>query len=79
MTHHPVIVSIKDINDENVAYLVRCCDDPATDSWITLSVHLEDNVHDSSLQAHQERVADIHTKKVALLKKAHELLKCQAK
>lgn len=72
--HTPSIVEVKDLNDENIAYLVRCCDDPKTDSWITVSVHVSDQDHDASLQIHQSRVADTHNKKVARLKKAHEIL-----
>ena len=36
--HTTQIVNTKVISDESVAVLIRCCNDPSTDSWHTLQV-----------------------------------------
>lgn len=35
-THTVSVVDTKEVTDEHVAYLLRCCDDPTTDSWHTM-------------------------------------------
>lgn len=37
-THTPKVVSVKELNDEQVSYLIRCCDDPLSDSWHAITV-----------------------------------------
>lgn len=32
-THTVTVADTREVTDEHVAYLLRCCDDPTTDSW----------------------------------------------
>jgi hypothetical protein len=63
MTHTPEVLETKEINDEQVAYRIRCCGDVTTDSWHTISVlcpTTEDpRTHEQQLE---ERKADVATK-----------------
>ena len=72
--HTPQIIQVKELNDENIAYLVRCCSDPKTDSWITISVHVADSDCTASLQAHKDQIADRHAKKLSRLAQAASLV-----
>jgi hypothetical protein len=67
MAHTTEIVEIKEINDTQVAYRVRCCGEPMTDSWHTAAVDAPNL--ETELQAHRDRVAALHEAKVQWRKK----------
>lgn len=67
MAHDTQIVDVKEVNDEQVAYRIRCCGEEATDSWHTVSVHAAD--HEASLEAAKQRVQKTHEAKVQWRKK----------
>lgn len=67
MAHDTQIVEVKEVNDEQVAYKIRCCGEEATDSWHTASVHAAD--HEASLEAAKQRVQKTHEAKQAWRKK----------
>lgn len=58
--HTSSVVETKELSDELVAYRVRCCDDPTTDSWHTASVLID---HSESLKAHCQQVEARHERK----------------
>lgn len=66
MKHDPGVVEVKEINDEQVAYRIRCCGEASTDSWHTMSVH-ED--HADLLNAAKARVQKTHEAKMQWRKK----------
>lgn len=60
--HDTVVVEVKELSDELIAYRIRCCDEPMTDSWHSVSV-LSSNL-DQSLEDAKQRVAALHEAKV---------------
>jgi hypothetical protein len=62
-THTPEIVETKELTDDQVAYLIRCCGDPSTDSWHTISVLCPN--HEEQLVDRKATVAAKHEAKVA--------------
>ncbi len=62
-THSAVVVDAKELNDEQVSYLIRCCDDPKSDSWHTMTVAIPD--HGALLDEMKTLVAARHEAKVA--------------
>lgn len=64
MPHVSKIIDIKEINDESVAYLVRCCDDPMSDSWLTVTLTLSDIEIEQTVADHHVRVQAKHDKKL---------------
>jgi hypothetical protein len=46
--HISVVVEAKQVSNECISFRMRCCDDPSTDSWHTISVMAVD---DSGLRA----------------------------
>ena len=73
MVHDTKIVEAKELSDGSVSYRVRCCEDPLTDSWHTVSVHATDL--DESLEAHKQNVAATHEAKVQWREKHGHLIK----
>src|SRR5713226_5526395 len=64
MTHTPIIVETKELDDEQVAYRVRCRGDPLSDSWHTMmAASLPD--HESALTEVKTEAALRHEAKVA--------------
>lgn len=65
MAHATKIVETKSVTSDASAILVRCCDDPTTDSWHT--IHWIDNKSDAEITAevqdHATRVASRHAGK----------------
>jgi hypothetical protein len=74
MSHTIEIIDTKELSDEHVAYLFRCCGDPTTDSWHTISVLHEPTkedprTHDEVLEEMKTKHAAKHEAKVAWRKK----------
>src|SRR5229473_7241062 len=64
MTHTPEVVETKELNDEQVAYRLRCCGDPLSDSWHTMMA-LSFPDHEGSLGEIKTQVAARHEAKIA--------------
>jgi len=60
MSHKAEVIEVKELTDEDVAYKVRCCGDKSTDSWHSAKITAD---HTASLDAHTQRVAELHAAK----------------
>lgn len=61
----------KELTDEHVSFCFRCCDDPTTDSWCTVSLLLTQAERDEAILAHRGRMAARHEQKLAFRKGSH--------
>lgn len=61
--HNVQIVEVKELSDELVSYRLRCCEDELSDSWHTMSVHIDD--HSASLEERKQEIAARHERKHA--------------
>lgn len=81
MTHTPKVVETKELNDEQVSYRLRCCDDPTSDSWHTMSVlppkdeKDDKRTHEQQLDELKVIVGDKHAAKVAWREKHAQISK----
>src|ERR1700758_4996658 len=60
--HTTQIIAVRELSDEQVAYTVRCCGEPMTDSVHTVAINATDR--DASLAAHIAAVAQRHQAKL---------------
>lgn len=60
--HQVEIIDFKQLNDGQIAVLAQCCNDPATNSWLTLApvVASDDIKRRAFITLHCERVATLH-------------------
>ncbi len=68
MSHEVTVVEVKELSDELVSYRLRCCDDPLSDSWHTVSVEIDD--HAPSLAERKAEIAARHERKHAWREKS---------
>lgn len=61
--HVTKLIQYKELNDVEVSYCYRCCDDPSTDSWCTVRVTDTPEVHDYAVSEHQKRIQTQHEAK----------------
>lgn len=68
MSHTAEIVEVKELNDEQVGYRIRCCADDISDSWHSISVlcpTAEDpRTHQQQLEECKARVSVKHEAKI---------------
>jgi hypothetical protein len=64
--HNPVLIDQKDLADGQHAILVRCDDDPATDSWHSFTITAVTTSTDvqNELNGHLDRVSNLHAAKM---------------
>ncbi len=74
MAHVSKVVEFREVNDENIAYRLRCCDDPMTDSWHTIAVTVDDTEHDTFLATKLEEIAAKHAAKKAAMQRAANVI-----
>jgi hypothetical protein len=71
--HIAICVAISDDIPNRVAYCYRCCDDPRTDSWLTVY-----NPHAVDVEAaktyHQNKVQQIHDRKLRAVSQVTALM-----
>lgn len=62
MAHSTEIVEYKKLNDENVAFLIRCCGNASTDHWhgMHISVAADATRRKESLDRERQSTADRH-------------------
>lgn len=61
MAHVSKVVKVVPRRDGHLAVTIRCCEDPETDSVLTLhELQREDAAIDSDIQQHQARVEKLH-------------------
>jgi hypothetical protein len=75
MEHTTEIIELQELNDGMIAYRFRCCGDPKTDSYQTLSVTLDDETHDATVERHHQRIRELHAAKLSALERGQRLLK----
>ena len=63
MEHEAKVVEVKELTDELVSYRLRCCDEELSDSWHTLTVHIED--HEKHLTERKQEIEKRHRAKEA--------------
>jgi hypothetical protein len=71
MQHTIRLIEKKEVNDEYVAFQYRCCDDPSTDSWMTIALSAD---FDEAFAAHKARMAQSHEHKVNFRSGSHPML-----
>lgn len=69
--HRAVVVETKKIGNGKLAFRLRCCDDPDTDSWATL--HMRPGVDVAKRK--QEEIARIEAEHEAIIMAERELAK----
>jgi hypothetical protein len=67
--HNPAVIDDKEIADGQHAILVRCDDDPLTDSWHTFAITAKTTAGDvqAEIDGHLERVSNLHASKLNAL------------
>ncbi len=83
VSHTPAVVETKELHDEGVSYLIRCCDDPTTDCSLAISlwsVATKDssNTWDQQLSEKLTEVAQKHEAKLAWRLKQQQALPAQS-
>jgi hypothetical protein len=58
MTHNVSVSEVKQLNNENVAYCLTCCDDPLETSWHT--IHILSADHDAQLELQKPTIIQRH-------------------
>lgn len=71
MAHTAVVVETKTLGNGKIAFRLRCCGDPATDSWATL--HMRPGVDVGKRKA--EEIARVEAEHEAILLAEQELAK----
>lgn len=74
MQHTVKLVGSKELNDDQVSFLLRCCDDASTDSWATVSLSLAADEAEAALKGHQARMAANHENKTGFRTGKHPIL-----
>lgn len=64
--HNPVLIDQKDVADGQHAILVRCDDDPTTDSWHTFTITADTTSADvqAELDMQLDKVSNLHAAKM---------------
>lgn len=76
MSHTSKVVSVHDLADGILAVGVRCCDDPTTDSFLTVhEPQRDDGEIDKDIADHQARVEKLHADKLRVKEHIERLCK----
>ena len=73
MEHNIKLIETRELTDDHISFLFRCCDDPSTDSWCTVSLSLSEKESTDAVHGHTVKMAGLHERKSSFRKGEHLL------
>jgi hypothetical protein len=71
MEHKLKAIEHRELNDDQVSVLYRCCDDPTTDSWCTVHLSLSATEIEAVFEHHKGKIALQHENKLRFRAGSH--------